>query len=70
VPLSSQPAFNAVPHDPTAGKRKLILTRSKSSRFATYRVGMHGITPDGIALFAGMIFLAGFVAIAVWLLRR
>jgi len=26
---------------------------------------MHGMTPDGIALFAGMIFLAGFVAIAV-----
>jgi len=31
---------------------------------------MHGMTPDGIALFAGMIFLAGFVAVAVWLLRR
>jgi len=31
---------------------------------------MHGMTPDDIALFAGMIFLAGFVAVAVWLLRR
>jgi len=31
---------------------------------------MNGITPDGIALFAGMIFLAGFVAIAVWLLQQ
>jgi len=25
---------------------------------------------NGIALFAGIIFLAGFVVIAVWLLRR
>jgi len=31
---------------------------------------MNGITPDVIALFAGMIFLAGFVAIAFWLLQR
>ena len=31
---------------------------------------MNGMTPDGIALIAGMIFMAGFVAIAVWLLRR
>jgi hypothetical protein len=46
------------------GKRKLSLTRSKSSRFPVYRVGMQGITPDGIALFAG------FVAVAVWLPRR
>jgi len=31
---------------------------------------MNGMTPDGIALFARMIFMVGFVAIAVWLLRR
>jgi len=31
---------------------------------------MHGMAPDGIALIAGMIFLAGFVAVAVWWLRR
>jgi flagellar biogenesis protein FliO len=31
---------------------------------------MHGMTADGIALFAGMIFLAAFIAVAVWLLRR
>jgi len=30
---------------------------------------MHGMTPNGIALFAGIVFLAGFVDVAVWLLR-
>ena len=48
----------------------LSVTCSKSSTLAVYRVGMNGITPDGIALFAGMIFRAGFVAIAFWLLQR
>jgi hypothetical protein len=31
---------------------------------------MHGMTPDGIALVAGMILLAAFIAVAFWLLRR
>ena len=52
------------------GKRKLSLTRSKSSRFPVYRVGMHGMTPDEIAMLAVAVFIAGFVAIAVWLLQR
>jgi len=49
------------------GKRKLSLTRSKSSRFPVYRVGM---MPDEIAMLTMAIFIAGFVAIAVWLLQR
>jgi hypothetical protein len=31
---------------------------------------MHGMTPDGIAIFAGMILLAPFIAVAFWLLWR
>jgi hypothetical protein len=31
---------------------------------------MHGMTPDEIATLAVAIFIAGFVAIAVWLLQR
>jgi hypothetical protein len=38
--------------------------------FPVYRVGMHGMTPDAIAIFAGMILLAAFIAVAFWLLRR
>src|SRR5262249_55585333 len=34
---------NSVPTILPQGKRKLSLTRSKSSRFATYHVGMHGM---------------------------
>jgi hypothetical protein len=31
---------------------------------------MHGMTPDAIAIFAGTILLAAFIAVAFWLLRR
>ena len=63
------PRFLAL-HRDALGKRKLSLTRSKSSRFPVYRVGMHGMTPDEIAMLSVAIFIAGFVAIAVWLLQR
>jgi len=63
------PRFLAL-HRDALGKRKLSLTRSKPSRFPVYRVGMHGMTPDEIAILAVAIFIAGFVAIAVWLLQR
>ena len=66
------PALRAVsaPFRDALGKRKLSLTRSKPSRFPVYRVGMHGMTPDEIAMLAVAVFIAGFVAIAVWLLQR
>ena len=60
------PRFLAL-HRDALGKRKLSLTRSKSSRFPVYRVGM---MPDEIAMLTMAIFIAGFVAIAVWLLQR
>jgi MFS superfamily sulfate permease-like transporter len=31
---------------------------------------MHNSTPDGIAVMLAAMFLAGFIVIAVWLLRR
>jgi hypothetical protein len=31
---------------------------------------MHSLTPDGLAIIAGAMFMAGFVAIAIWLLHR
>jgi len=31
---------------------------------------MHNSTPDAVALIAAAMFLAGFIVIAIWLLRR
>jgi hypothetical protein len=31
---------------------------------------MHSVTPDEVAMLVAAIFMAGFVTIAVWLLRR
>ena len=60
-------------HRDALGKRKLSLTRSKSSRFPVYRVGMHGMTPDEIALvltFGGAaVFIAVVAGIGIWLQR-